>query len=237
MFDRTLFDSPQSISLLSGFVANFRRDLLIAARHKAELTNPLVFFLIAITLIPLGVSPEKTVLALLAPGIVWVMALLATLLSLDGLFRSDYEDGSLEQMLISPQSLYFAVLAKVLVHWLVSGLPVTLLAPILGLMLSLPLEGYLPLLLSLALGTAAMSLIGAVGAALTVSLRKGGLLLSLIIMPLYIPILIFGASAVQSAVQGGAIAMQLAVLGAFLALAIVLAPIAAMGALRISSNG
>lgn len=237
MSDKTLSDSVQSISLFNGFVANFRRDLLIAARHKAELTNPLVFFLIAITLIPLGVSPEKTVLALLAPGIVWVMALLATLLSLDGLFRSDYEDGSLEQMLISPQSLYFAVLAKVLVHWLVSGLPVTLLAPILGLMLSLPLEGYLPLLLSLALGTAAMSLIGAVGAALTVSLRKGGLLLSLIIMPLYIPILIFGASAVQSAVQGGAIAMQLAVLGAFLALAIVLAPIAAMGALRISSNG
>lgn len=224
-------------SLFSGFIASLRRDLLIAARHKAELTNPLVFFLIAVTLIPLGVSPEKSTLIILAPGIVWVMALLATLLSLDGLFRSDYEDGSLEQMLISPQSLYFTVMAKILVHWLVSGLPVTIMAPLLGLMLHLPVDGFVPLLCSLALGTASMSLIGAVGAALTVSLRKGGLLLSLIVMPLYIPVLIFGASAVQTAIQGGAIGMQLAVLGAFMALAIVLAPIAALGALKISSNG
>lgn len=224
-------------SLLAGFLASVRRDLRVAARHKSELANPLVFFLIAITLIPLGVSPEKSVLTLLAPGIVWVMALLATLLSLDGLFRSDYDDGSLEQMLISPQSLYFAVMAKVFVHWLVSGLPVALLAPLLGVMLSLPLDGYWALFLSLLLGTASMSLIGAVGAALTVSLRKGGLLLSLIVMPLYIPVLIFGASAVQTAVQGGDIGMQLAILGAFLALALVLAPVAAMGALRISTNG
>lgn len=224
-------------SLFTGFIASVKRDLLVAARHKSELANPLVFFLIAITLIPLGVSPEKSVLTLLAPGILWVMALLATLLSLDGLFRADYEDGSLEQMLISPQSLYFTVMAKVLVHWLVSGLPVAILAPLLGLMLSLPASGYWALFLSLLLGTASMSLIGAVGAALTVSLRKGGLLLSLIVMPLYIPVLIFGASAVGSAVQGSVIGMQLAVLGAFLALAIVLAPIAAMGALRIGANG
>lgn len=237
MVDSVIKDSRPEFSLLAGFAASFRRDLLVAARHKSELANPLVFFLIAITLIPLGVSHEKSVLAMLAPGIVWVMALLATLLSLDGLFRSDYDDGSLEQMLISPQSLYFAVMAKVLVHWLVSGLPVTLLAPVLGLMLSLPAEGYWALFVSLLLGTASMSLIGAVGAALTVSLRKGGLLLSLIVMPLYIPVLIFGASAVQTAVQGGVIGMQLAILGAFLALAIVLAPIAAMGALRISANG
>jgi heme exporter protein B len=237
MVDPAIKDDRPEFSLLAGFAASFRRDLLVAARHKSELANPLVFFLIAITLIPLGVSPEKSVLMLLAPGIVWVMALLATLLSLDGLFRSDYDDGSLEQMLISPQSLYFAVMAKVLVHWLVSGLPVTLLAPVLGLMLSLPAEGYWALFVSLLLGTASMSLIGAVGAALTVSLRKGGLLLSLIVMPLYIPVLIFGASAVQTAVQGGVIGMQLAILGAFLALAIVLAPIAAMGALRISANG
>jgi heme exporter protein B len=230
-------DAAPAPGLFSGFVASFRRDLLIAVSHRGELANPLVFFLIAVTLIPLGVSPEKNTLALLAPGIVWVMALLATLLSLDGLFRSDYEDGSLEQMLISPQSLYFTVMAKVLVHWLVSGLPVTLLAPLLGLMLSLPVDGYWPLLVSLGLGTASMSLIGAVGAALTVSLRKGGLLLSLIVMPLYIPILIFGASAVQTAIQGGSIGMQIAVLGALLALALVLAPIAALGALRISTNG
>jgi len=229
--------SSPNTSLFAGFGATFRRDLLVAARHKAELANPLVFFLIVITLIPLGVSPEKAVLALLAPGILWVMALLATLLSLDGLFRSDFDDGSLEQMLISPQSLYFSVLAKVLVHWLTTGLPVTLLAPFLGLMLNLSIEGYIPLMLSLLLGTASMSLIGAVGAALTVSLRKGGLLLSLIVMPLYIPVLIFGASAVQSAVLGNAVSMQFAVLGAFLALAVVLAPLAAVGSLRVSSNG
>lgn len=220
----------------SGFNAAFRRDWLVAIRHGADLVNPLVFFLIVITLIPLGISPEKSVLALLAPGILWVMALLATLLSLDGLFRGDYEDGSLEQMLISPHPLYFVVLAKVAVHWLTTGLPITLMAPALGLMLNLPTGGYSSLLLSLALGTAAMSLIGAVGAALTVSLRKGGLLLSLIVMPLYIPVLIFGASAVQAAVAGAALQMQMAVLGAFLALALVLAPLAAAGALKIANQ-
>ena len=218
------------------FIASFRRDWLIAIRHGADLFNPLVFFLIVITLIPLGISPEKAVLAQLAPGILWVMALLATLLSLDGLFRSDYEDGSLEQILISPQPVYFVVLAKVLAHWLTTGVPLALLAPLLGLMLNLPGQGYGPLVLSLLLGTASMSLIGAVGAALTVSLRKGGLLLSLIVMPLYIPVLIFGASAVQAAVQGNALAMQMAVLGALLAAAMVLAPLAAAGALRIGSN-
>ncbi len=220
----------------TGFSAAFKRDWLVAIRHGADLANPLVFFLIVITLIPLGVSPDKKILALLAPGILWVMALLATLLSLDGLFRGDFEDGSLEQMLISPHPLYFVVLAKVCVHWLTTGLPITLMAPMMGLMLNLPGGGYGSLVVSLALGTGAMSLIGAVGAALTVSLRKGGLLLSLIVMPLYIPVLIFGASAVQAAVQGGALQLQLAVLGAFLAMALVLAPLAAAGALRISNQ-
>ena len=223
-------------SLLAGFTATFRRDLLVAARHRAELANPLVFFLIVVTLIPLGVTPQAAVLSLLAPGMLWVMALLATLLSLDSLFRSDFDDGTLEQLLISPQSLYFSVLAKVLVHWLTTGLPVTLLAPLLGLMLNLSAPGYVPLVVSLLLGTAAMSLIGAVGAALTVSLRKGGLLLSLIVMPLFIPILIFGASAVKAAVEGASIHLHLAVLGAFLALSIVLAPLATIGSLRVSSN-
>lgn len=224
-------------SLFSSFAASFKRDWRLATRNGAELLNPLVFFLIAVTLIPLSVGPEKNTLALLAPGIVWVMALLSALLSLDGLFRSDYEDGTLEQMVLSSQPLYFSVLAKIGVHWLVSGVPLTLLAPLLGLLLNLPSEGYFALLTSLAIGTASMSLIGAVGAALTVSLRKGGLLLSLIVMPLYIPVLIFGASAVQSAVSGDAFTMQLAVLGAFLALAIVLAPLAIVGALKINISG
>lgn len=219
------------------FIATFRRDLVLAVRQRGELLNPLVFFVIASSLIPLGVSPESSLLATIAPGMIWVMALLATLLSLDGLFRSDFEDGSLEQMLIVPQPLYLAVLAKIAVHWSVTGLPLTLLAPLLGVMLALPAQGFAPLLLSLLLGTACMSLVGAVGAALTVALRKGGLLLSLIVMPLYIPVLIFGTSAVHYGIEGVAIHAQLAILGSFLALALVFAPLAAAGALRISSDG
>ncbi|WP_286805861.1 heme exporter protein CcmB, partial [Marinimicrobium sp. UBA4209] len=186
----------------SAFVATLKRDLLLAGRHPGDWINPLVFFLIAITLVPLGVGPEAALLAVLAPGILWVMALLATLLSLDGLFRSDFDDGALEQCLVSPSLLYLTVLAKVLAHWLVTGLPLTLMSPLLGLMLALPEGGYGVLCLSLMIGTITMSLIGSVGAALTVSLRRGGLLLSLIVMPLYVPVLIFGASAVNDAALG-----------------------------------
>lgn len=231
---------PQTVmvpSVWQGFCATLRRDLLIAFRHRGEMANPILFFLMVITMVPLGISPEASVLSELAAGMIWVVALLATLLSLDGLFRSDFEDGSLEQLLISPQMLYFQVLAKVLVHWLTTGLPLTIMAPLLGVMLSLPEEGYVTLLVSLLLGTASLSLIGAIGSALTVSLRKGGLLLSLIIMPLYVPVLIFGASAVNSVIEGFPVGGQLAVLGAFLAMATILAPLAAAGALRISANG
>lgn len=221
----------------AGLWATLRRDLLVAFRHRGEMANPIMFLLMVITMVPLGISPEKTVLAMLAPGMIWVVALLATLLSLDGLFRSDYEDGSLEQLLMSPQPLYFQVLAKVAVHWLVTGLPLTVMAPLLGVMLSLPAAGYWPLVASLLLGTGCLSLIGAIGAALTVALRRGGLLISLIIMPLYVPVLIFGSSAVTSAIEGFAIGGQLAILGSLLALAVILAPIAAAAALRISING
>lgn len=220
--------------VFTAFSATLRRDLLLAARRPGDMLNPLVFYLIAITLIPLGLGPESELLAQLAPGMLWVMALLATLLALDGLFRSDFDDGSLEQMLISPQLLYFSVLAKVLAHWLITGLPVTLLAPFLGLTLGLPAQAYWTLCASLLLGTASMSLVGAMGAALTVSLRRGGLLLSLIVMPLYIPLLIFGADVVQNAALGETIRLQLAVLGAFLAMALALAPLAIAGALHIS---
>ncbi|MDQ2077848.1 heme exporter protein CcmB [Marinimicrobium sp. ABcell2] len=232
MPDALAAQTPRPV--FAAFLATLRRDLLLAVRLPGDMANPLVFYLIAITLIPLSLGPEREVLAPLAPGVLWVMALLATLLSLDGLFRSDFDDGSLEQLLISPQLLYFSVLAKVLAHWLVTGLPVTLLAPVLGMMLALPSEGYWALCLSLLLGTACMSLVGAMGAALTVSLRRGGLLLSLIVMPLYIPILIFGADVVQNAVLGDPIRFQLAVLGAFVTLAVALAPLAVAGALRIS---
>lgn len=223
--------------LSSLFWATFKRDLTLAFRHKSDMLNPLVFFLIAITMIPLALGPEKAVLMRIAPGIIWVMALLATLLSLDSLFRTDFDDGSLEQLLISPYPLSLNVVAKVIVHWLATGLPLTLMAPLLGVMLSLPVAAFGALIWSLLLGTAVMSLIGSVGAALTVSLRKGGVLISLIVMPLYIPILIFGASAVQTAALGQAYNMQLAILGAGLAIALVFAPLAAAGALRVSVNG
>lgn len=219
------------------FKACFARELLVAYRNKSELINPLVFFLMAVTLIPLGLGPEKSLLVRIAPGILWVMALFSCLLSLDQLFRSDYEDGSLEQLMISPMPMAVGVLAKVLVHWISTGIPLTLMAPLLAVMLSLPTEAYSALCLSLLMGTASMSLIGAVGAALTVGLRKGGVLISLIVMPLFVPILIFGSSAVQTAVIGEPYMFHLAVLGAILALAISLAPWATSGALRVSING
>lgn len=221
----------------SGFWAILVRDLQIAFRHRGELANPLIFFVMVGSLVPLAVGPEPARLADMAPGIIWVMALLASLLSSDGLFQSDYEDGSLEQLLVSSRPLWLLVLAKILAHWLVTGLPLTFFAPLLAVMLSLPTDGYIVLVTGLALGTASLSLIGAIGAALTVTLRKGGLLLSLIVMPLYLPVLIFGANSVSQAVQGFSATGTLAVLGALLAFSLLLSPFAAAGALKIGFNG
>jgi len=176
-------------------------------------------------------------LGIIAPGIIWVMALLATLLSVDGLFRSDYDDGSLEQLVISPHPLFLMVLVKILIHWLVTGLPLTLLSPLLGMWLSLPDAAYVPLFLSLLLGTACLSLVGAIGAGLTVALRKGGLLISLIIMPLYVPVLVIGTGAVTYAIDGFPYVSLMTIMGAFLALAIGLAPLATASALKISLDG
>ncbi|MFI2810313.1 MULTISPECIES: heme exporter protein CcmB [Microbulbifer] len=219
-----------------GFGALLQTELRLALRRRSDIANPLLFFVTVLALLPLGVGPEPGLLARLAPGMIWVMALLATLLSQESLFRSDFEDGSLEQLTLSPQPLYFGVLAKVAVHWLVTGLPLALLSPLLGLMLNLPAAGYACLLLSLLLGTASLSLIGAVGAGLTVALRRPGLLLALIVMPLYVPVLIFGTGAVQAAVDGYAYSVQLAILAALLAAAAALAPLAAAGAIRISTD-
>jgi len=227
----------QNFSISQGFYTILRRDLLLSFRRRGELANPLVFFLIVVTLIPLAISPAPAELAKIAPGILWVMALLATLLSMDGLFQSDYQDGSLEQMMITPQPLYLLVLAKVLAHWLVTGVPLTLMAPILGMMLSLPEAGYFPLMVGLLVGTASLSLFGAIGAALTVALHGGGILLSLIVVPLYMPVLIFGAGAVQYAVDGFSPTGSLTVLGALLALSLLISPFAASGALKVSMNG
>jgi heme exporter protein B len=213
----------------------FKRDLLIAFRNRGELLNPLMFFLMVASLFPLAVSPDTQFLGKIAPGVIWVGALLATLLSLDLLFKSDYDDGSLEQMLLVPQPLMLLVLAKVAVHWLVAGLPLALMAPLLGLMLGLPAGGFEPLILSLLIGTPILSLLGAIGAGLTVGLKKGGMLMPLLILPLYIPVLIFAASAVQSGVDGNSYIGHMAFLGAYLALSIVMAPIAAAAAIRITT--
>lgn len=224
-------------SLTAGFRAIFKRDLQLAWRNRTDIINPLVFFLIAITMLPLGINPTPALLADIAPGMIWVMALLATLLSLDTLFRGDFEDGSLDQYLLAPQPLYSIVLAKVCVHWLTTGLPIALLAPVFGVMLALPSGGFVALITSLLIGTACMSAIGALGAALTVCLRSGGLILSLIVMPLYLPVLIVGTVTVNSAVAGFNIVNALALMTAGLIVAILLMPYAAAGALRISANG
>jgi len=210
------------------------RDIVAALRHPSDLVNPLIFFVIVVTLFPLAVSPEREFLADAAPGVLWVAALLATLLSLDMLFQADFQDGTLEQLLLSPHPLYIAILAKVSGHWLLSGLPLTLLSPLLALMLFLPLSALPALMLTLLLGTPVLSFIGAVGSALTVGLRKGGLLLSLLVLPLYIPVLIFSAGAIKAATIGLPIVGHLALLGAILAAALVLAPLAIAAGLRIS---
>lgn len=220
-------------SLRKALGASTRRELLISVRNRGDLANPLIFFLMVVVFIPLGISAERPLLAQMAPGMIWVIALLATLLSLDGLFRSDFEDGSLEQMVLSPQPLPWLVLTKVLGHWLLTGVPLTLLTPLFGVMLALPSEGYLTLLISLFLGTGTLSLIGSIGAALTVGLRSGGLLLSLVIMPFYIPVLIFGAGAVKNAIGGFDVGAELAVLAAMLIIWAMIAPFAIAGGLKI----
>ncbi|MEY3220241.1 MAG: hypothetical protein RIT27_1598 [Pseudomonadota bacterium] len=214
-----------------------QRDLKLAYRHRAELANPLLFFVLVVSLFPLGVSPESKVLQQLAPGVIWVAALLAAMLSLESLFRSDFADGALEQLTLTAHPLSLLVLAKIAAHWLVSGLPLILLAPLLGVLLFLPAQAMPTLLATLILGTPVLSLIGAIGMALTVGLQRGGVLLSLLVLPLYIPILIFAANAVQSAALGLEVAGQLYFLGAMLMLALTLAPIATAAALRISLSG
>lgn len=211
-----------------------KRDLTLAYRHRADSANPPLFFIIAVSLFPLSLSPEAKILQLIAPGIIWVVALLAALLALDSLFRSDFEDGTLEQLLLSPYPLPFLVMAKVLAHWLVTGVPLILLAPFLGVLLFLPTPAMPTLILTLLLGTPILSLVGAIGVALTVGLRRGGVLLSLLILPLYVPVLIFATHAVHVASKDLPVSGQLFALGALLSLALTLAPLATAAALRIS---
>jgi len=216
------------------FTLLLARESRLLFRRPAELANPLVFFAIVIALCPLAVGPGTQRLQTISPGLIWVAALLAVLLSLDGLFRSDFEDGSLEQWVVSPHPLALLVLAKVLAHWMFSGLALVLLAPLLGLMLGMPVSALPVLLMSLLLGTPVLSLLGAVGAALTVGLKRGGLLLALLILPLYIPVLILGSGALQAALQGLPALGYLLWLSSLTALAVTLTPFAIAAGLRIS---
>ncbi len=211
-----------------------KRDLLLAFRRRSDVATTLFFFLIVSSLFPLGIGPEAAVLSSIAPGVLWVAALLAGMISLTRLFAADFADGSLEQMLIAPQPLALLVLAKILAHWIVCGLPVVLLAPLIGLQYALPNESLLVLVWSLLLGTPALSLIGAIGAALTLGVRGSGLLVALLVLPLYIPVLIFGAGAVAASQHGMSAQAHLSLLAACSILALVLAPLATAAALRIS---
>lgn len=218
----------------STFAAVVRRDLLLAVRQRADVANTLLFFIVVVTMVPLGVGPELNTLRTIAPGVVWVAALLAAILSLNRLFANDYADGSLEQMLLTGEPLPIIVLAKAFAHWLVTGLPITLMTALLGIMFDLGVEPTAILMVSLLLGTPALSLVGAVGAGLTLGLRGGGVLISLLVLPLYVPILIFGAGAVEAVAGGLSPQGHLLLLGALSLAAAVLAPWAIAAALRIS---
>ncbi|GEK10866.1 heme exporter protein CcmB [Pseudoalteromonas sp. McH1-7] len=216
------------------FKSVYTKDVTLAFRQRAEIVNPLLFFLIVITLFPLAIGPEPALLTRIAPGIIWVAALLSTMLGLDKLFRDDYNDGSLEQLIASPYPLSLSVLAKVAAHWTVSGLPMVLLAPLFALLMNLETQSLNATVLTLLIGTPLLSFIGAIGAGLTVALQKGGILMSLLVLPLYIPVLIFATSAIDTSSMSLAYGGQLAILGAMLAVAIVAAPIAISSALRVS---
>lgn len=211
-----------------------KRDLLLAVRRQSDVLTTLFFFIIVVSLFPLSVGPEMNMLRTMAPGVVWVAALLASMLSLGRMFSNDYLDGTLEQMLLSPQSLSLLVLGKALAHWLVTGVPLVLMAPVLGIQYDLPVDALYVLTVTLLLGTPVLSLIGAIGAALTLGLRGGGVLVSLLVLPLYIPVLIFGAGAVEANMAGVGFDAHLSLIGAFLLVSLVFAPWAAASSLRVS---
>lgn len=216
------------------FIATILRSMRITFRQPSEFLNPLFFFVLVIALFPLGVGPSEKTLALIAPGVIWVAALLATLLSMESLFRSDFDDGSLDQMLVAPRSMLLMVTGKVVAHWIATGLPLVLISPVLGLMLSVDEAGIKAILISLLLGTPILSLLGAVGASLTVGLKKGGVLIALLIIPLYVPVLILGTSLIQTAQFGGDYDGHMLWMMALLALTIGTAPIATAGGIKVS---
>ncbi len=220
--------------MIQAMLIIIRRELLIAFRRQADILNPLWFFIIVITLFPLSIGPDPNLLARVAAGVVWVAALLSALLSLERLFKDDFQDGSLEQMMLMPVPLQIVVVSKVIAHWLLTGLPLILISPLLAILLSLDFSVWLAVVLTLLLGTPALSFIGAIGVALTVGLQKGGVLLSLLILPLYIPVLIFATSAIDAASLGMSFNGQLAIIAAMFVGALTLTPFAISSALRVS---
>ena len=215
-------------------LAVVRRDLLLALRRKSEVLTTLFFFVIVVSLFPLGIGPEMPLLRKIAPGVLWVAALLAAMLSLNRMFAADYADGTLEQMALSPVPLGLLVAGKITAHWLVSGLPLVLIAPVLGLQFDLDAQSLTVLVASLLLGTPLLSLVGAIGAALTLGVRGGGVLVSLLTLPLYIPALIFGAGAVEADISGLGAGGHLSLLAALAVLAAFFAPWATTAAVRIA---
>ena len=217
---------------MSRFLHIVRRDLRLALRQGMDSLMVVLFFVLAVILFPLGVGPELNLLARIGAGVIWVAALLAAMLSLERLFQNDFDDGSLELMALAPVPLEAVVLAKVSAHWLTTGLPLMVAAPLLAVLLNLGADGFAVLVATLALGTPTLSLIGAVGAALVLGSRRGGVLLSLLMLPLYIPVLVFGVGAVDAAVGGFAVRAHFLILGALLLGALALCPWAAAAALR-----
>lgn len=219
---------------MGAFIAILRRDISLSLRSGVDSAQPLIFFIIALTLFPLGVGPSPEILERIGVGVIWVLALLAVMLSLDRLFQADAEDGSLEQLALADLPLELTVLAKCLAHWLMSGLVLVIASPLLALLLHQSVETSGVLALALLLGTPVLTLIGSVGAALLIGARRGGVLIALLVLPLYIPILIFGVSAVEAEVMGLGGSAQLLILGAILLAALALTPFAAAAALRLS---
>ena len=210
------------------------RELMLAWRRRSDMLSTVFFFVIVVSLFPFGIGPETQLLRQIAPGVVWVAALLASMLSLGRLFANDYHDGTLEQLLLTPQPLYLVVLGKILAHWIVAEVPLVLIAPLVGLQFGVSRDALWILFVSLLLGTPVLSLIGSVGAALTLGLRGGGVLISILVLPLYIPALIFGAGAVDASIMGMSPVANLYLLGAFAIVSLLFSPWATAAALRIS---
>lgn len=218
--------------VLAFFLCTLKRDLRLALRQKSDLVTAVLFFILSASLFPFGLGPEPNLLARIAPGVIWVTALLAVLLSVERIFWADYEDGALEQLILSPAPLECVVLAKILAHWLTTGVPLILASPLLAVFFNMEVEGLKIMVVAMLLGTPSLSLIGGTAAALTLGARRGGILIPLLVLPLYIPVLIFGVGAIDAALFGLPCNAQLLLLGAIMTLSLLVAPLGAAAALR-----